>query len=155
MKSIGASLLAHLQGETQSVCVLVRVTRVDGLVYGLTGHDRPITYQSQLYQTGSAAPELATLVKSAGINVDNTDISGAINDTVAVDDIEAGDWSAARLDIWRVNWRDLTMGHEVLAVGELGQIVTTAPRSKLNSWAARTNSRASSRGITCRLVTPI
>jgi uncharacterized phage protein (TIGR02218 family) len=125
MKTIGASLLAHMQGATTTLTLLVKVTRADAQVFGLTGHDRPIFYPpgltGVLYQTGAAAPELAAIVRSAGVNVDNSEIEGAINDIVTVDDIEAGDWRAARLEIMRVNWNDLSMGHELIGVGELGQ----------------------------------
>jgi uncharacterized phage protein (TIGR02218 family) len=44
-----------------------------------------------------------------------------MSDVVTYDDIEAGDWNSARVEIWRVNYKDLTQGHEVLGVGELGQ----------------------------------
>lgn len=122
MKTIGASLLAHLAQTTTTLALIVKITRADGSIFGLTGHDRSLTYLGQLYETGAAAPQLLALVRSAGVNVDNSEIEGAISDVVEVDDIEAGDWRAARLDIWRVNWKDLTMGHEVIGVGELGQI---------------------------------
>lgn len=122
MKSIGASLVTHLDQSTTKLAVLVKITRADGLIYGLTGHDQRLTYLGQIYETGAAAPELAALVKSAGINVDNSELNGALSDTVEIDDIEAWDWAAARLEVWRVNWSDLTQGHEILAVGELGQI---------------------------------
>lgn len=122
MKTIGASMLTHLSGTTTMFAIIVKVTRADGLIYGLTGHDRAITYLTQLYETGAAAPQLAALVRSAGVNVDNSDVEGAISDVVSVEDIEASDWSAARLDIWRVNWADLTMGHEIIGTGELGQV---------------------------------
>lgn len=127
MKTISAALQAHLESGGTSLALIVKVTRVDGQVYGLTGHDQPIFYppaslDGVLYETGEAAPQLAAIVRSAGVNVDNSEIEGAVSDIVTVDDIEAGDWRAARLDIWRVNWKDLSMGHEVIGVGELGQI---------------------------------
>jgi uncharacterized phage protein (TIGR02218 family) len=63
---------------------------------------------------------LAAIVRSAGVNVDNSEVEGSIGDLVTVDDIEAGDWRAARMEIMRVNYADLSMGHEVLGIGELG-----------------------------------
>lgn len=124
-KSIGAALLAHYESGNTTLAILVKVIRTDGQIFGLTGHDRSIYYPTVngvLYETGAAAPELAAIVRSAGVNVDNTEIDGAISDVVTVDDIEAGDWNAAQLYVYRVNWADLSMGHETIAVGELGQI---------------------------------
>jgi uncharacterized phage protein (TIGR02218 family) len=122
MKTLSAPYLTHIGQRTTTLAVIVKVTRTDGLIYGLTGHDKTLVYQSITYRTGRAAPTLAAIIRSAGVNVDNSEIDGAITDIVSIDDIEAGDWRAARLDIWRVNWADLSMGHEVIAVGELGQI---------------------------------
>lgn len=122
MRTIGVALKAHNALPTKTHALLIKVTRIDGEIYGLTSHDRAIEYLSQVYQTGVAAPQLAAILKSAGVNVDNSELTGAVSDVVAYDDIEAGDWSSARLDIWRVNYKDLTQGHEVLAVGELGQV---------------------------------
>jgi uncharacterized phage protein (TIGR02218 family) len=125
MKTISAALEAHYASGSTTLALLVKVTRADGEVYGLTGHNAPIFYPKSvsgvLYQTGAAAPQLAAIVRSAGVNVDNSEIEGAISDLFTVDDIEAGDWRAARLDIMRVNWADLSMGHELIGVGELGQ----------------------------------
>lgn len=121
MKTIGASLNTHLQGSTTNLAMIVKVTRRDGEIFGLTGHDRALTYLGLRYETGAAAPQLAALVRSAGVNVDNSDVDGALSDVVTYEDIEAGDWFAARLEIMRVNWADLTMGAETIAVGELGQ----------------------------------
>jgi uncharacterized phage protein (TIGR02218 family) len=125
-KSISAALEAHYASGSTTLAILVKITRVDGLIFGLTGHDQPILYPPNqntglLYETGAAAPELAAIVRSAGVNVDNSEIDGAISDLVQVDDIEAGDWRSARLEIYRVNYRDLSMGHELIGVGELGQ----------------------------------
>lgn len=121
MKSISVALKAHNALPTRTLALLVKVTRVDGEIYCLTNHDRAIEYLGLTYLTGPAAPRLAAIIKSAGINVDNSELSGAVTDVIAYDDIEAGDWNAARIEIWRVNYSDLSQGHEVMSVGELGQ----------------------------------
>ena len=121
MKTVSVALKAHNALPGKKLALLIKVTRVDEQVFGLTSHDRAIEYLGQLYETGAAAPQLATIVRSAGVNVDNSELHGAISDVVQYDDIEAGDWNSARIEIWRVNYSDLTQGHEVMGVGELGQ----------------------------------
>jgi uncharacterized phage protein (TIGR02218 family) len=122
MRTVSTQLKAHNAAQAKTHALLIKVARVDGEVYGLTSHDRALEYLGQLYETGVAAPQLAAIVKSAGINIDNSELTGAVSDVISYDDIEAGDWSSARLYIWRVNYKDLTQGHEVLGVGELGQV---------------------------------
>lgn len=121
MKTVSVALKAHNALQVKKHATVIKITRADGEIFGVTSHDRPIEYLGLVYQTGAAAPHLATIVRSAGINVDNSEFHGAISDVVQYDDIEAGDWNSARVEIWRVNYSDLSQGHEVMGVGELGQ----------------------------------
>lgn len=122
MKTIGASLRTHLALPSTSTVVIVKVTRPDGEIFGFTQHDQSILYNGLLYVSGTASTDLSDLEHTSNLDVDNAEIAGAINDTVVEQDAEAGLWSASRLDIYRVNWKDLTMGHEHLGSGELGEV---------------------------------
>ncbi len=123
MKSIGASLKAHLALPTTTTAVLVKITRPDGLIYGFTTHDRNISYLGLTYYAGDKSADLSDLAHTSGLEVDNAEAGGAINSTITEEQIEAGLWSASRINIYRVNWKDLMFGHEVLGAGELGEVL--------------------------------
>ncbi len=122
MKTVGAGLLTHLSSGTTTFAVLVKITRPDGLIYGFTTHDRSLTYLGLLYNSGDESQDLSDLAHTSGLEVDNAEASGFVNDTISEEEIEAGEWSASRIDVYRVNWNDLTLGHEVLGAGELGEV---------------------------------
>lgn len=121
MKTLG-TLATHYAGSVTTLALLVKITRTDAQVFGFTTHDRALTYLGVEFLSSNAAPSVSDLQHSAGLEVDNGQIDGALNDSVTESDAEAGLWSSARVEVWRVNWADLTQGHEVLGVGELGEI---------------------------------
>lgn len=131
MKTIGGSLLTHFRQSSTSVANLVKITRKDGEVYGFTNHDRTIKYLGIKYETGPAATDLSDLTHTAGLNPDNAEVEGAINDTITEDQIEAGLWSSSTFVVARVNWANLAQGHEILGTGELGQVSHDGRRLKI------------------------
>ncbi len=113
---------AHLALPSSKSAVLVKITRPDGEIFGFTQHDRRIVYNNVTYLTGDESADLSDLEHTSNLDVDNAEVSGALNDTILEDPVEAGLWSASRIDIYRVNWSDLALGHEVLGSGELGEV---------------------------------
>ena len=124
MKTIGASLLTHIAGEVTSLATLWKVTRADALVFGFTDHDAAITYDGVTYEaaTGYSASAIRT---SAALNVDNMEVEGMLSSaTITDEDLLAGLWDGADFVIMRVNYADLTQGHEVMRAGTLGNVKT-------------------------------
>lgn len=122
MKNLSAELLAHYAGDSHTLARLWKLTRRDGLVYGFTDHDAAITYSAQLYQPTSAYDASAISTK-AELNTDNMEAVGLLDsDGITNADLEAGLWDGAAVWIAEVNYRDLTMGHNVLRVGALGEV---------------------------------
>ncbi len=126
MKTVGAGLLTHLSSGTTTFAILVKFTRPDGLIYGFTTHDRSLTYPPTslgiVYNSGDESQDLTDLVHTSGLEVDNAEASGFVNDTITEEEIEAGLWSGSRFHVYRVNWQDLTLGHEFLGGGEIGEV---------------------------------
>ncbi len=122
MKSIGSGLQAHFALPSTTTTILVKITRPDGLIYGFTTHDRNIDYLGLTYYAGDKSTDLSDLAHTSGLEVDNAEAGGALNATITEEQVEAGLWSASRIYIYRVNWKDLTLGHEVLGAGELGEV---------------------------------
>lgn len=119
---ISAELLAHYASGAETTARLWKVTRRDGEVFGFTDHDKAITYDGVTYAATSAFDPSAVSTRSE-LNVDNLEVVGLLdNDGITVEDIEAGTWDGAAVELVEVNWADLTMGHNVLRTGEIGQI---------------------------------
>jgi uncharacterized phage protein (TIGR02218 family) len=124
MKSISAAMLAHIQGETTMLATCWKVTRTDGQVFGFTDHCLDLTIDGVVYSASSGYT--ATSIQSAsGMGVDNLDIHGALDsNTITEQDLLAGLWDFAEVEIFIVNYSDLTMGSLNLRTGNLGAVQT-------------------------------
>lgn len=122
MKTIGASLLSHLQGVTTTLADLWKVTRRDGQVFGFTSLDADLYYDGVLYQASSAW-SASSVAQETSTRVGNLEITGYLSSAqITREDCEAGTWDGAAVEMWRVNYADLRQGHEIVAKGELGQV---------------------------------
>jgi uncharacterized phage protein (TIGR02218 family) len=122
VKAIGAILKSHLAGEVTTLATLWKVTRRDAQVFCFTDHDADIDYQGLTYTaaTGYSASAIRT---SDAMDVDNMEVEGMLSsETITDDDLLAGLWDFAEFTIMRVNYADLTMGHEVLRAGTMGNV---------------------------------
>jgi uncharacterized phage protein (TIGR02218 family) len=125
VKTISAGLAAHLAAETTSIATCLKITRTDAQVFGFTDHDRDLdvsgtTYRSTLGYTRSA------IVTEAALNVDNLDVRGFLDPLgLSEADILAGKWDFATVNLFAVNWADLTQGTLKLRRGALGEVSVT------------------------------
>lgn len=115
MKTIGANLKTHFGQECTTVTTCWRLQRPDGTEYCYTAHDEPLVIDGDTYLAsgGMAASEFD---HAAGLNVDSIDIVvelGAISEA----DIQAGLFDGSAVDVFLVNWSDLTQGKLYLAQG--------------------------------------
>lgn len=131
MKSISASLLAHMQSETTTLATCWLVTRTDGQVFGFTDHSEDLEFEGGTFSASTGYT--ATAIRSgSGLNVDNLDVQGALDsNTITDEDLLAGIWDFAAIEIFVVNYNDLTMGAMNLRTGNLG-----AMRSGRGSFVA-------------------
>lgn len=122
MKAASTALAAHIAGETTTLATCWKVTRSDGVILGFTDHDSDLTVDSLLFQasTGYTRSAIHTI---SDLSVDNLDIESAINsDTLKADDLRAGLWDGAEIEIFFVNWQDLTQGKIILKRGTIGHV---------------------------------
>lgn len=124
MKSVGASLLAHMQGEVTTLCTCWKVTRTDGQVFGFTDHSENLTISGITYSASTGYT--ATAIKStSALNVDNLDVQGALDSSTITDgDLLAGLWDFATVEIFLVNYADTSMGSMNLRKGNIGNVQT-------------------------------
>jgi uncharacterized phage protein (TIGR02218 family) len=121
-KSIPSGLADHYAEASQSTALLVKITRRDGEVFGVTSHDQNIPYDGVDYLTGLPSVGMDYVAQSSNFASDNTELKGLLtSDGLSHEDIEAGTWDGAKVEMFRVNWNDLADGHEIIGTGELGQ----------------------------------
>lgn len=122
MKAISATLAAHLDGEVTTLATCWRLERADGWVRGFTDHDRDLEIDGLVYT--AATGFLPSAIKSGSdLSVDNLDVEGFLDDdALRPEDLTSGLFDGARIEIFLVNWADLSQGRIVLRRGWLGEV---------------------------------
>jgi uncharacterized phage protein (TIGR02218 family) len=95
--------------------------RADGTHLGFTDHDRDLTFDGTTFEAASGFT--ATDIKDAvGLGVDNLEVSSALrSDALNEDDLAAGLYDDAAVEIWRVNWDDPAQ-RVLMRSGSLGEV---------------------------------
>lgn len=128
MKVVSPELAAHLAGEETTVSTCVRVRLTNGTIYGFTSHDQVIFLSEggspnviRMYQAGAYTP--TDVETTAALNVDNLEVHGMLqSSTIDEGDLHAGLWDYADVQIFEVNYTDLSQGILHQRVGTLGEV---------------------------------
>ncbi len=121
MKSLPAALQSHLDSGATTLAWCWRVTRRDGVRLGFTDHDRDLVFDGTTFAaaTGFTATEIKDAV---GLSVDNLEVESALSsDSLNEDDLAAGLFDDAAIEIWRVNWQD-TAQRVLMRSGSIGEV---------------------------------
>jgi uncharacterized phage protein (TIGR02218 family) len=121
MKALSPQLAAHLASGATTLCWCWRVVRRDGVGMGFTDHDKALTFDGTTYEaaTGFTASDIKD---SLGLSVDNLEVTGALSSaTLTDDDLAAGRYDDARIEIYRVNWSD-TSQRVLMRSGSIGEV---------------------------------
>lgn len=121
MKSLPPGLQAHLDSGVTTLCWCWRLTRRDGVQFGFTDHDRNLVFDGTTFE--AAAGFTATEMKhSVGLGVDDLEVESALtSDRLSEDDLAAGLYDDARVEIFRVNWSDPAQ-RVLMRAGSLGEV---------------------------------
>ena len=122
MKTVGASLTTHLAAETQTLATCWKVTLKDATVLGFTDHDTDLVLSGVTYlaASGYSATDVQT---TAALAVDNMDLAGILSSpAITEDDLRAGVWDFAAVEMFTVNWANLAHGRMWQRVGWLGEV---------------------------------
>lgn len=126
MRPVPTALQAHYASNQTTLAWCLKVTRTDAAVYGFTSAQRDLVISGTTYLAGPGL-DVAGLVSSAGLAVDNTELTILADEVlITVPDILAGRWDNAAFELFVVNWADLTMGRDVRKAGTFG---TVQPRN--------------------------
>jgi uncharacterized phage protein (TIGR02218 family) len=122
MKQISTALASHLTGEVTTLASCWKLTRRDATVFGFTDHDQDIVFESVTYKAATGFTPSA-IENNASLAVDNLDIDGMLSDSdITETDILAGKYDFAEIEIFQVNYKDLTQGALKFRRGWLGEV---------------------------------
>lgn len=117
MREISEAFGARLASGVTATCLCWAIAREDGFVLRLTEHDGPLAVNGEAFLPG-AGLEGAEFVQTASLAPGRAAARGALcHDAITEEDLEAGLWDGARVDVWRVDWQ--------------------APEHRVHVWAGR------------------
>lgn len=88
---------------------------------GFTEHDADLVYAGVTYLASSGFTA-SKFEQSLGLSIDNLEATGALSSAAITEaDILAGRYDGAAVDLFWVNWADMSMGEQI-ASGNLGEL---------------------------------
>lgn len=124
---ISAGLLAAKQARVATLATCWLVTRRDTTRYGFTTHvadisDVPAPYNGITFQARSAFTP-SEIDTNANLAVDNLEVAGILSSlTITENDLLAGRWDFATVEVFELNYADRTQGVEKKRFGTLGNV---------------------------------
>lgn len=124
MRQLDPALQAHLDSGATTLAWCWRLTRTDGLVLGFTDHDRALAFDGTTFEATTAF-SASEIKASIGLGVDDLEVTSALRaDSLNDDDLAAGLFDDARIEIFRVNWAVPTQ-RLLVRVGSIGEVRRT------------------------------
>lgn len=125
MKACSTALKGHLDGEVTTLATLWRLVRRDGAVMAFTDHDRDIIHDGLTYKAATGFTP-TSVVSVAGLSVDSLDIQSVLDSAeITEDDLMAGVYDGATVEIFMVNHADPAMGVLFARKGVIGEVTLT------------------------------
>lgn len=124
MRNLPPSLASHLASGATTLCWCWRITRASGERLGFTDHDRDLVFDETVFEaaSGFTATEIR---ESVGLAVDNLEVESALSSAhLSEAALSAGDFDAAAVEIYRVNWAD-PASRVLVRRGSLGEVRRT------------------------------
>jgi uncharacterized phage protein (TIGR02218 family) len=125
MKAISVGLDSHLNQTVTTIATCWKATLENASVYGFTSHTGDIVISGVTYQASTGYTPTA-VASNADLAVDNLDVVGFLDWSRITDaDIQSGLWDHAAIEIFQVNYLDLTLGSIPVRAGKIGEIKTS------------------------------
>lgn len=128
-KTITSQMRSHIQQGVTTLCTCWKITRTDGTVMGFTDHDEDIEYVGVTYKASSGYKRTAVKTDE-GLAVDGLDVMGVLDDAdITIEDLRNGVYNYAAVQVFVLNWADLTMGAIPIRSGRFGETVISQGKS--------------------------
>ena len=121
MRELPAGLQQHLDQGATTLCWCWKLIDNTGRALGFTDHDQTLEFDGVVFEASSGFTG-TEIQSSLGLNIDNLDAKGALrSDRLREDDLQAGRYDNAVVEIWLVNWRELSQ-RLLMRKGNIGEI---------------------------------
>jgi len=122
MKEISPALHAHISSEVTTLATCWKLKRRDNVILGFTNLDTDIVFESITYKAATGFTPSA-IENTSSLSVDNLDVEGMLSAvSITESDILAGKYDFSEIEIFQVNYKDLSQGSLKLRRGWLGEV---------------------------------
>jgi uncharacterized phage protein (TIGR02218 family) len=121
MRTVPEDLAIRLASGVTTLAYAWRIERRDGEMFAFTDHDRALTFDDLVCEplVGLSA---GVVDKSKGLGVDTASMVGALSsEAITEADLARGLWDGARVDLYRLDWREPSMRVHLFA-GFIGEV---------------------------------
>ena len=129
-KTISIALAGHYAQGSTTIARCWKATRRDGFVLAVTTCARDLLFEGVLYRSAEGFNPKA-ISQEASAAVTNTEVEGFLSDDLTELEFEAGKWDGATVEVFEVNYRDLSMGKLKMSTATMGDIKVS--RSAFNA----------------------
>mgnify|MGYP001561294057 CR=1 FL=1 len=122
MRSVSPNFNAHILGEVTTLATCWKIIRTDGVIKTYTDCDRDILYATHTYLSIVGFTP-SSIESKDDFSVDNVDVAGVLETGyITAPDLMAGLYDFAEVEIFQVNYLDLTQDRMMLRRGKLGEV---------------------------------
>lgn len=126
MKTLSEELKGHITQEVTTLATCWQLTRRDGTVMGFTDYDADLVLGGVIYVAATGFTPTA-VEYSASLSVDNVDIEGMLDaGSITEADLIAGRYDYAEIEVFMVNYTDISQGRLHVKTGWLGEVTVRA-----------------------------
>ncbi|MEQ8444503.1 MAG: DUF2163 domain-containing protein [Pelagibacterium sp.] len=121
MRQFGEEFATHIASGATTLCWCWRIVRTDGVTLGFSDHDAILGFGGTEFEPAHGLDGGET-VQKLGAQTETAEVLGVLHsDAISEDDIALGRYDGARVESWRVNWRDVGQ-RELIRVDTIGEI---------------------------------
>ena len=103
MRQIPEEMVARIESGAATLCHVWLLTRLDGVTLGFTDHDRDLVVDGACCRAGSGWTGGASEARTG--DVGGVSVAGGLDDDgITPDDIDAGIYDGAQVELWRIDW---------------------------------------------------
>ncbi len=132
MKTLTSGMTTHIGQTVTTLAMCWGITRVDGVQLYFTSHDRDLVVDGNTYLSAQGFNPTSVSNDSA-MSVDNLDVVGVLDNAQITElDMRLGKYDYADVELFLVNWSDLTDGKIKVRKGRLGEL-SISPSGTFNA----------------------
>lgn len=122
MRQFSDPLKAHYHSNVTTIAICWKLTCKNNRVLAFTSHDQDITIDDIVYEAASGFSP-TVIASGADLNEDNLSVQGVLNsERITSQDVLAGHYDYAEIEIFEVNYQDISQGTLTLQTGWLGEV---------------------------------